>query len=111
MHRCTASAAGGISQRLKPGRATMRSRARKLGTATDDLRGTGRRVRADATDELYGCCEPARSWETYGSGAGSVRRAPDRVTCRDQIVVPRTVHGPPGGLGPGVPRVAACRTR
>src|SRR4051795_8882840 len=34
MHRCTASAAGGISQRLKPGRATVRSRARKLGTAT-----------------------------------------------------------------------------
>src|SRR3712207_3845596 len=48
MHRCTASAAGGISQRLKPGRATMRSRARKLGTATDDLRERGRRRRSDA---------------------------------------------------------------
>src|SRR3954469_17789440 len=43
MHRWTARAAGGISQRLKPGRATIRSRARKLGTATDDLRRDGGR--------------------------------------------------------------------
>src|SRR5215213_3960130 len=41
MHRWTASAAGGMSQRLKPGLATMRSRARKLGTATDGPPGRG----------------------------------------------------------------------
>src|SRR3954453_10836393 len=39
MHRWTARAAGGMSQRLKPGLATMRSRARKPGTATGDTSG------------------------------------------------------------------------
>src|SRR5829696_6448807 len=38
MHRWTARAAGGMSHRLNPGFAMMRSRARKLGTATYDLR-------------------------------------------------------------------------
>jgi hypothetical protein len=49
MHRWTARAAGGISQRLKPGRATMRSRARKLGTATEQPPSREGRARSGAT--------------------------------------------------------------
>src|ERR1700734_2191813 len=36
MHRWIASAAGGTSQRLKPGAATVRSRSRKSRNGTDD---------------------------------------------------------------------------
>src|SRR4051812_40123245 len=49
MHRCTARAAGGMSQRLKPGRATCAPGPGSWVLPRDDLRVRDRRVRTDTT--------------------------------------------------------------
>src|SRR5438270_11154503 len=116
MHRWTASAAGGISQRLKPGRAMMRSRAMKLGTATDDLRVGERRDRTGAAGRDLGVrCEPGRDRdEKYDGATGAALQEHPSEGCRDHLVV-HTASSPDAGGVDGsaaaVPRVASCRTR